>query len=190
MKKAKKKAAKKMAKRTRPTTTDPRACSLQDFAELVGRSLPTIQAFIRRGMPSRGRRGRTHLVEIGPAVRWILEEQERRCEEQLASADPRLAKARARKYEADAEIREMEAARRRGELVSKAEVVAEGQRFVRAWRARLLALPRQLIQAGAVERAREAQLTTQIHLILTEISGWTTDALLGEEPKRAKKEKK
>jgi len=64
----------------------------------------------------------------------------------------------------------------RGELITIAEVVRDGQGFVMAWRAKVLGLARRLVQIGAIPKESEARVKEGCRDLLTEISTWRTVA--------------
>src|SRR5262245_58396907 len=102
--------------------------SLQDFADLIGKSRGTVQAWVRRGLPvatPRGCHRGAHVIDPGPAMRWVLQHVEAEAEGRIAAltANPALETARAKKLSAEAQIAELNARKRTGELV-EAEAVA------------------------------------------------------------------
>jgi phage terminase Nu1 subunit (DNA packaging protein) len=108
-------------------------------------------------MPSLGRQGRTHVVEIGAAVRWLLE-RERADAAVLATTanlDPRIQAARARKYEAGAALRELQLGERKGALVEFSAAQQAVDKCGWVIRERLLTLP-----STAVQRASAAPTRT------------------------------
>lgn len=82
--------------------------------------------------------------------------------------------ARSRRDVSQAELNELRLAVQRGELVTRDQVILEGQNYVKGWAAKVKALPRQLVQAGIVMQDQEAAVAALCREILTEISSWRT----------------
>lgn len=152
--------------------------TLTEFAALIDRSLPTVQTMIRDGLPTLGKRGREHRVDVGPAVQWVIQQIKARIEDELDSAlgNPELVQARTRKVKTETQALELKLARQRGELVSRDQVILEGQTIVKGWRAKILALPRQLVLHGVIGPETESAVAQQLRDLLTEISRWKTVA--------------
>lgn len=153
--------------------------TLTEFAALVDRSLPTVQTMIRDGLPTLGKRGREHRVEVGPAVQWVIHHIEARVEEELDSAigNPELVQARVHKIKAETKALELKLARQRGELWPRDQIVAEAQTIVKGWVAKVRMLPRRARLAGALTTAeQEAALAAICRELLEEISCWKTTA--------------
>lgn len=154
-------------------------CTLQDFAALSGRSLPTVRAWIRDGMPTLGRRGREHRVDVGQAVQWVIAHMEARAEEEIANVtgDPALVVARTRKVVAEAQLAETRLEREQGLVVKREQVIFEGAAYTKGWTAQVRGLPRRARQSGAVDTAeQEARLAELCRAILQDISQWKTTA--------------
>jgi hypothetical protein len=83
---------------------------------------------------------------------------------------------------AQAEQGELRLAERKGEVVNREQVVREGQGFVKSVRARLLAIPRRLVQLGVVPPAREGQVSAIVREALSEMATWS---VAPEEPTEA-----
>ncbi len=164
----------KKQKKTRPTARAKpaeRTVTLTAFAEMVGRSLPTVQAAIRRGMPTLGREGREHHIDVATAVRWWIDDMQARHEAELAgvSDDPAMQAARRRKIEAEASLREQELRERSGLWVEVTVVDERNAARAIAVRERLLSLPMTAIQRG-VPTAHEDLLIELVHEALAELA--------------------
>lgn len=159
----------------KPSTTKPAAAAatvtLTAFAEMVGRSLPTVQAAIRRGMPTLGRQGREHHIELAPAIRWWIDDLQARHEAELAgvSDDPALQAARRRKLEAEASLREHELREKSGAWVEVTAVEERNAARTIAARERLLALPGTAVQRG-MPADHEDLLIDLVHQALAELA--------------------
>lgn len=81
--------------------------------------------------------------------------------------------ARRRRDLAQAKFTELKIEREQGALVDREDVIAAGKGQVKAWTAKLRALPRQMVQAGVIAREREGDAASLIQAVLTEISRWT-----------------
>lgn len=146
--------------------------TLTTFADLIGRSLPTVQALRRRGLPTLGRTGREHRVDVRAGLRWFVEDLEARHEEELAgvSDDPAIAAARRRKLEAEASLREQDLRERSCDWIRVATVDQRWADLVVACRERLLSLPPTALQRGLVDDAGEEALIALVDEALTELS--------------------
>jgi hypothetical protein len=80
--------------------------------------------------------------------------------------------ARARRDNAQAELHELRLVERRKELLPREQVVAEGRAFIVATRAKLLALPRRLVQSGYVPAEQQAAVADLIREALEEMGRW------------------
>jgi hypothetical protein len=83
--------------------------------------------------------------------------------------------ARARRDNAQAALHELRLAERRKELLPRDQVIREGRAFILAVRAKLLALPRRLVQAGYVAAEAQPSVAGVIGEALEEMSRWSTD---------------
>jgi len=144
------------------------AVTLTAFADLVGKSLPTLRAALRRGLPSLGRQGREHRLDLRAALRWWLEDLEARHEAELegASDDPAMQAARRRKLEADASLREQQLAIRSGTLIDVAVAERIGFDSARTIRESVLNVPDRIAAELAAE-GDEAKVHTRLSDELT-----------------------
>jgi len=137
--------------------------SLTEFAELTGRHRTTVQAWIRAGMPVKRARGGArgaHVIDPGPAFRWLLERTEAACEERIAAltANPDASLARARKLAAEADLAELERDRQRDHLLPVDDVEARWMQVAVAVREAVLAIAGVAVQAGIIRPDQEATL--------------------------------
>jgi hypothetical protein len=115
---------------------------------------------------TKGGRGRESEYDAVDCLDWWRSQQGKNAKEA----------AQARSYESHAELNELKIAEKRGELVAAEKVILEGQTFVKAWTAKIRALPRQLVQAGVIPREREADVAAMLRALLVEVSAWRTSA--------------
>jgi hypothetical protein len=80
--------------------------------------------------------------------------------------------ARTRRDLSTAKLNELKLAQQSSELVSREQVVYEGQLYTRAWRAVVLGWPQRLINAGLIARDQEPAVKAISRELLTEISTW------------------
>src|SRR5689334_9912619 len=120
----------------------------RELADAIKVHQGSVTRMERDGMPvaERGRRGKPSLFSLPAVKRWTAT----RATAGALSADMSLGVERARLARTHAEKVERENKVRSGELLPRALVVREGRAFVKAWRALILALPRQLRQTGVI----------------------------------------
>lgn len=82
--------------------------------------------------------------------------------------------ARARRDVSQAELNEIRLEERRKEVLPRDQVVADGRAFVIATKAKLLALPRRLVQAGIVPVDAQPAVAGTIREALEEMARWRT----------------
>ena len=82
--------------------------------------------------------------------------------------------ARAQRDRSQAELNELRLKQQRKELLPRDQVVREGKAYIVAVRAKLLALPRRMTQAGLVPAERQVALVDLIHEALEEMTQWRT----------------
>lgn len=139
------------------------------LALLLGVHPDTITDFAKQGMPviARGGQGRESQYDAVECLAWWRERQGKNAKEA----------AQTRAYEASAKLNELKLAQQRGVLLARDQVVAEGQTFVKAWTAKVRALPRRARQAGIVSTPQlEAALAAICREVQDEISRWKTTA--------------
>jgi phage terminase Nu1 subunit (DNA packaging protein) len=116
--------------------------------------------------------GRSHEIDAGRAVRWLLERAEAATEERVAAAraNPAADQARTRKLAAEARLAELNAAEREGELVPADQVGDRWGRMVLALREAILALPAVAVQRGLAMPEHEVALAELAHDALAELA--------------------
>lgn len=119
----------------------------------------------------RGSRGHSAYYDLDALRAWLSERGRPQQDENLSlgAARTRLALAQAQKYERDNLVRA-------GQLVERAQVVAEGQTVLAALRAKLLAVSRLAVMRGVVTRENEAGLHSIVVDALRELARWNVGA--------------
>jgi hypothetical protein len=87
--------------------------------------------------------------------------------------------ARARRDRSQADLNELRLLEARRELLKRETVVRDGKAFVAASRAKLLALPRRLVQAGLVPLDQQPAVLDLVREALEEMARWRTAGDLG-----------
>ncbi len=87
--------------------------------------------------------------------------------------------ARERRDRSLAELNELRLQERRHELVPRDQVIREGQGVVKAVRARVLAMPRRLVQLGLVSPDQERAVTAVSREACAEMATWATSDVIG-----------
>lgn len=138
------------------------------LSALLGVHVDTVTQYARDGMPGLdgGGYGIESVYDAVDCLDWWRERQGRNAKE----------KAQTRAYDAQAQLNELKLSKQRGDLLSREEVVQQGQSFVKGWAAKIRSLPRRAVQLGMVPRDAEAGLVALCRDILIEISGWSTAA--------------
>jgi phage terminase Nu1 subunit (DNA packaging protein) len=128
------------------------------LAQIFGISATTVDNWLRHGCPvlQAGRAGRAYRFDTAAVFAWYVERLKAKA---TPSPNDPLEAARIRKLEAQAEVAEIEAAHRRGEIALIEDVAeAVGQVFDRV-RTKLLALPSKaapmVVRAGGLAQARD-----------------------------------
>lgn len=75
--------------------------------------------------------------------------------------------------------------KRSGELVSRDQVVLEGQSYTKAWVSKLRGLPRLLVKEGIIGRELEARVSLACAALLRDIASWKTTADADQAAKEA-----
>jgi hypothetical protein len=93
---------------------------------------------------------------------------------------------RARRDQSQAELNELRLAERKKELLPRDQVVREGRAAVIAVRAKLLAMPRRMVQAGHIPVEKQPAVAAMIRETLEEMGRWKTqhDLLAAKGAKR------
>ena len=141
----------------------------QQIALLLGVHDDRVTKYAKAGMPvhTRDARGRSLAFDAVAALAWWRAARTGG----LDLAQERAALARVQRYRAEDELKA-----RRGELLPRAQVVRDGLRFVMACRAKLLALPRRLVQLGHVPAEKQAGVKDLVYEALEELSKMETIA--------------
>lgn len=131
---------------------------------LLGVHPDTISDFTREGMPvlERGGRGAKSTYEAVACLTWWRTH---------SGMDAKEA-AQARAYAATADLNELRALEKRGQVISRDEVVREGQIYTRAWASKVRGVPRQLLLAGLITLEQVPVAENVCRDILLEIASW------------------
>jgi hypothetical protein len=92
--------------------------------------------------------------------------------------------ARARRDRSQAELNEMRLKEARRELLPREQVIRDGKAFVQAAKAKLLALPRRIAQAGLITVEQQPAAADVVREALEEMARWRKglDLLAGAKP--------
>lgn len=88
--------------------------------------------------------------------------------------------ARARRDTSQSELNELRLLEKRKELLPRTQVVADGRAFIAAAKAKLLALPRRLVQAGLLPNEAQEHVSSLVGEALEEMARWRTQVDLLE----------
>lgn len=142
------------------------------IAELQGVSLPTIDAWVREGMPVAEKGGRGVGYKFNPAAvtEWRIDRETKKS--RAAKGKQSESELKRRKLAAEADMQELKTALFREELCKQDDLVADIQNDLAKVRARLLAIPNRAAPAvvGGDEREARKTLTDLIHEALDELS--------------------
>jgi phage terminase Nu1 subunit (DNA packaging protein) len=141
------------------------------IATLLGVAPNSVPRLISEGLPvhlAGGGRGKRSQFDVARCLEWW---RERQAADAGAGSDGRAReaylRALTRRVEQDLHVKS-------GELVPLADVIFEGQNYTRAWTAKVRALPRRLVQAGALAADRERDAARVCRELLEDISRWKT----------------
>ena len=139
-------------------------------AAALGVAPGRVSKWVADGAPvaRRGARGQASLYDVAALKRW-RDHRTEETEAGLSLEEERAKLARVQRLKA-----EMEIAKRRGELLERAAVVAEGQTALSALKAALLRLPRELVMRGLIPRETEPAVRDLITEALRELARWRT----------------
>lgn len=149
-----------------------------ELAEFFGVSLPTISAWVTRGCPflERGQKGKEWSFDTAQVAEWRREQAVADALGDTSKMD--IEEANRRSAVANAEIREIELRRMKGELVEIADVAATvGDDYARC-RARMLAIPSKItprLSQLTDPAAIRATVETAITEALAELSSHDAD---------------
>ena len=116
----------------------------------------------------RGRGSRASVYELDVIVPAYIEH--------LRAASPATGDrlARARRDTSQSELNELRLLERRKELLPRTQVIADGRAFVMAAKAKLLALPRRMAQAGVIANDAQEHVASLVREALEEMARWRT----------------
>lgn len=141
-----------------------RLATRAEAARALNIPVRSLDRLVEKGAPVEPGAGRRYSI---PALRaW----RAARTASQATVAD--LTLQRAKLAAAQRRLATLRYRRERGELLRRADVVAEGQGVMRVLRARLLALPRAAVQAGGVPLELEPVLRRIVVEALRELARW------------------
>ena len=155
-----------------------RSINRVQLGELLGVHPDTITDYARTGMPvlARGGAGREGKYDAVDCLAWWRERQGKNAKE---AAQTKL-------YENNAQLAEIKIAREEGSMLSRDEVIQDGQAFVKGLTAQVRALPRQARHAGIITTPeQEAGLAALCRNTLSEISAWKAVADIKRSTKSA-----
>lgn len=143
------------------------------LAAFTGYSFETISHWVKRGCPvhRQGRKGLDTLFHMPDVWRWRAEDERRQSE--VGNKPKDYDGAIQRKVIAEAELKEMELAERRQELVSLDQVTKDMEKVFMALRTKLLSIPIKaapLLVACRNESELQQVLTKQVDEALHELS--------------------
>ena len=129
-----------------------------EFGRLIDAHASTISKWIKAGLPFE-RSGTKARTDLGRAVRWVIAH--------YREGDKGTSAARTRKLEAEAEMKELDLAERRGKVVSVEEVTEGWKNIISASREAVMAIPGVAVQEGIVAPENEAALDAIVFDTLT-----------------------
>jgi phage terminase Nu1 subunit (DNA packaging protein) len=158
------------------TSKEWRMVNRQQLAVLMGVAVDTVTHWAKEGMPVdvAGGRGKESQYDAVACLDW----QRQRIGKNAKEA------AHTRALTASAELNELKLAEQRGEVVRRDEVVQTTLAFAMAWRAKVLRLPRRLVQLAAIPRESEGRVKEACRELLEEISQFKTLDDLAAEARR------
>lgn len=141
------------------------------LAQAFGVIPGTITRWEADGMPVARRfsRGKSTLFDLEAVKAW-----RERVDAAGSTSAASLSASRAKVADATFERMQLELAARRGELVSRDQVIREGRAQVKGWTAMIRTLPRRAAQEGIIAPSQIAGLEKLCRDLLTEISRWRT----------------
>jgi len=145
--------------------------------EVLGVTKPTLGEMHRRGMP----RNRDKSYNVVRCVRWRIDELEERV--RLAKQSSVLESARIRKMRSETQLREMDLAERRGQLLPRAAVVAGWVSRYQTLKAALQGLVGRLSQHGLTADQVDA-VHAEIREMLQRLAGNQIALQLPDQPAR------
>ena len=152
--------------------------NITKFAEFLGKSGQYVRLLVQQGMPAEGggRRGQQVFIDTEKAIKWLLARERAKAEAELAPADATSEAATKRLRTAQADLAELEAAERRGELVSAEDVKQFVFRIANIAKGQIAALPSRCAASLAACKAD----TASIHAHLKGETDQTLNAIANE----------
>lgn len=150
-----------------------RLVSKLTVAEAFGVSLPTVEKYLRNGMPVAqiGGRGVKWQFDLTQVIRWKIAEAVREARGKTSTVD----ESRKRKLSAEAALAELDLATRRGDAVSLNDTAAAWEGMAVAFRNKMLGLPAKLAPVLVAETdlaTARGTLEREVHEALEELSGY------------------
>lgn len=146
--------------------------SLAKLASILGRTDPTIRAYIKSGMPveKRGASGKGYQLDTAKCIEWLVENAVNGVQGSTNNFDAN----RNRKMAADADKSEMERDQMRGKTVEVDIAVGIISEKIQAFRSRVLNLPSKVaVKLAALKTRAECleYLSDELTKLLQELSG-------------------
>lgn len=139
------------------------------LAEALGVHPDTISDYARKGMPviTMGGHGKAAAYDLVACGAWWRDQQGKNAKEA----------AQTEAFKSTAALNNLKLQREMATLVSRDEVIRDGQAYTKAWANAVRAIARRARQAGIVATAKtEAALDDLCRQILTDIASWKTRA--------------
>ncbi len=143
-----------------------------ELADILGVSLSTIDARIKKGLPfeSKGREGRSYEFDTAKVINWTIEQIKEQHSNKVPLSDS-FSEAKRRKLNAEAKKAEIELAKELGLVVMLDDVLPSFNEALMSLRTQLLNLPRRLtplLLGETDEDVAKDVIEKEIDLILTE----------------------
>ncbi|MEZ5490289.1 MAG: terminase small subunit [Gammaproteobacteria bacterium] len=152
--------------------------NLQEAAVILGVSLTTMRKYVLDGMPyeQKGTQGKQWVLNIPDCVQWAKNQAVANAVGDVAQAD--MEELKKRKLAADTTVAEVEAAKKRGEVIYIEDAVKIRTAEVLAAKARLLSIPARIdhVVAGSTDRRFCRQvITDELYGALEELATGSID---------------
>lgn len=155
-------AGAKLSHMARHQTLPGKRVTKNEFCEVFGVALTTAEAWLRAGMPHEfetGVKGKPeYRILTGPARRWLIEHEVQKALIKAGAevgsdgtVSRTLDDARKRKTEAEADMAEIELAKKSGEAILLGDAMAQWAQLISNCRAKLLSAPSKMAPVVAVE---------------------------------------
>lgn len=149
---------------------EPFRVTRRQLADLLGVLPAGITRAVDRGMPCEtvgAGRGHPSIFDLRACLAWQREQFAAAPDDGNGSPRDEYMRALTERVQQDLAVRS-------GELLPLDEVVLAGQNYTHAWKAKLRAIPRQMVNRGLVGRELERPIAEMLDDILREISRWET----------------